>query len=167
MWIRAILTLCCFIFHWMQDIIPRFTLFNNNNAESICSLFTVLCNYYIHQEPGKIRRVHFFTTAVSSNFYSTNSSQSPFNGISINLLNGFKNSLTPMWISEILMWTLKLCSRCTQFDRISSVSMSCFLVSHTFSPPVKSRLSLMKLMGLQKRLLTQDFTIKSLRSVPC
>lgn len=63
----------------------------------------------------------FVTTAVSSNFYSTNSRQSPFNGISINLLNGFKNSLALMWISEILMWTLKVCSRCTQFDRISSV----------------------------------------------
>lgn len=64
----------------------------------------------------------FVTTAVFSNFYSTNSSQSPFNGISINLLNGFKNSLTLMWVSEILMWTLKMCSRCAQFDRISSVS---------------------------------------------
>lgn len=64
----------------------------------------------------------FVTTAVFSNFYSTNWSQSPFNGISINLLNGFKNSLALMWVSKILMWTLKICSRCAQFDRISSVS---------------------------------------------
>lgn len=63
------------------------------------------------------------TTAVFPHFYSTNWSQSPFNGISINLLNGFKNSFSLMWVfKKILMWTLKVCSRRAQFDRISSVS---------------------------------------------
>lgn len=33
-------------------------------------------------------------------------------------------SASSSWISEILLWTFELCARCTQFDRISSVSAS-------------------------------------------
>lgn len=62
------------------------------------------------------------------------------------------------------MWISKLCSRRTQFDRISSVSARSCMVSHTFSPTVKSGLSLMKLMGLQKRLLTPGFNYQMFKS---
>lgn len=130
------------------------------------SLWLCYCIFIIIMSHKKLAKSIFVTTAVSSNFYSTNSSQSPFNGISINLLNGFKNSFVLMWVSKILMWTLKMCSRCTQFDRISSVSARSCMVSHPFSPTVKSEPSLMKLMGLQKRLLTQDLTIKCWRAAP-
>lgn len=114
---------------WCQYILffPSLTIMSvMNRYRALVSPFHSLllrrCTFFIFIICHYKKWAIFVTTAVFSNFYSTNSSQSPFNGISINLLNGFKNSLTLMWVSEILMWTLKTCSRCAQFDRISSVS---------------------------------------------
>lgn len=125
LWIKSIKTLCGVLFSselcFTMSIPSTFSimcLMNRHRALlSPChSLLLCHCIFIF------IAKSIFVTTAVFSNFYSTNWSQSPFNGISINLLNGFKNSLALMWVSKILMWTLKICSRCAQFDRISSVS---------------------------------------------
>lgn len=86
------------------------------------------------------RSLFFFfflvTTAAFSNFKSSSSSQSPSNGISINLLNGFKKSLALMRVSK---------TRTGPGTHGPGVAE--LVLFHSASAPTGGR-RLMKLMGL-------------------
>lgn len=139
---------------------PSMTIMSQMNMHlSPQSMITVrYCIFIFITSHKKLAESIFVTTAVSSHFCSTNSSQSPFNGISINLLNGFKKQPRPdvdFKNPYVDFW---------KYVQDAHNLTELVLSRRDSTPAVKSVLSLMKLMGLQKRLLTRDLTIKCFKS---
>lgn len=120
---------------------------HNEPASRPCSPFHTLlrssCSFiffinHIKMSPSPLFFFFFVTTAAFSNFKSSSSSPSPSNGISINLLNGFKTSLALVRVSKARIGPWK-----------HGHSLAELVLFQGSSVPTGS-LSLLKLMGLEE-----------------